>query len=134
VIIRNAYGGVYCHELAPLACCDFVFAWPTAEIAVMGPEGAANICFRKEINGSSRPRSNAKTKNWKSTKKNLLMPFVAAHKAISTRLLNHQKPGRLLIHAKLSAINLLACQLKSMGYHHFNLKAMEQETRRKFIW
>lgn len=34
---------------------DFVFAWPTAEIAVMGPEGAANIIFRKEITEAPDP-------------------------------------------------------------------------------
>lgn len=49
VITRKAYGGSYiamsCKELG----ADMVFAWPTAEIAVMGPEGAANIIFKKEI-------------------------------------------------------------------------------------
>lgn len=49
VITRKAYGGSYiamsCKELG----ADMVFAWPTAEIAVMGPDGAANIIFKKEI-------------------------------------------------------------------------------------
>lgn len=49
VITRKAYGGAYiamsCKELG----ADMVFAWPTAEIAVMGPDGAANIIFKKEI-------------------------------------------------------------------------------------
>ena len=41
---------------------DFVFAWPGAEIAVMGPEGAANIIFRKEILSSDDPEGMRKKK------------------------------------------------------------------------
>ncbi len=47
VILRKAYGWrLYSDELTSPSC-DFVFAWPAAEIAVMGPEGAANIIFRR---------------------------------------------------------------------------------------
>ena len=49
VIIRKAYGGGYIAMASRHLRADFVFAWPGAEIAVMGPEGAANIIFRKEI-------------------------------------------------------------------------------------
>ena len=52
VILRKAYGGGYIAMGSRHLRADFVFAWPTAEIAVMGPEGAANIIFRKEIIGS----------------------------------------------------------------------------------
>ena len=41
---------------------DFVFAWPDAEVAVMGPEGAANIIFRKEIAGAENPDKMRKQK------------------------------------------------------------------------
>jgi acetyl-CoA carboxylase carboxyltransferase component len=47
VILRKAYGGGYIAMSSRHLRADFVFAWPTAEIAVMGPEGAANIIFRK---------------------------------------------------------------------------------------
>ena len=46
VIIRKAYGGAYIAMSSKHLGADAVFAWPTAEIAVMGPEGAANIIFR----------------------------------------------------------------------------------------
>ena len=49
VILRKAYGGGYIAMNSRHLKADFMFAWPTAEIAVMGPEGAANIIFRKEI-------------------------------------------------------------------------------------
>ncbi len=49
VITRKAYGGAYDVMASKHVRADFNFAWPTAEIAVMGPEGAVNIIFRNEI-------------------------------------------------------------------------------------
>ena len=57
VIIRKAYGGGYIAMNSRHLRADFVFAWPTAEIAVMGPEGAANIVFRKEIAEAEDPEA-----------------------------------------------------------------------------
>ena len=50
VILRKCYGGAYLAMCGKDLGADRVFAWPTAEIAVMGAEGAAEIVFRKEIN------------------------------------------------------------------------------------
>ena len=50
VILRKAYGGAYIAMCGKDLGADRVVAWPTAEIAVMGAEGAAEIVFRKEIN------------------------------------------------------------------------------------
>ncbi len=55
VILRKAYGGAYIAMSSKHLGADAVFAWPTAEIAVMGPEGAANIIFKKDIAESSDP-------------------------------------------------------------------------------
>ncbi len=55
VITRKAYGGAYIAMSSNHLGADMVFAWPTAEIAVMGPEGAANIIFRKEISEAGDP-------------------------------------------------------------------------------
>jgi propionyl-CoA carboxylase beta chain len=56
VIMRKAYGGAYiamcCRDLG----ADAVYAWPSAEIAVMGAEGAAKILFKKEISGAEDPK------------------------------------------------------------------------------
>ena len=49
VITRKAYGGAYCVMSSKHMRGDINLAWPTAEIAVMGPEGAVNIIFRREI-------------------------------------------------------------------------------------
>ena len=56
LITRKAYGGSYLAMCSKDLGADMVIAWPTAEIAVMGPEGAANIIFRKEIKESSNPK------------------------------------------------------------------------------
>ena len=57
VITRKAYGGAYDVMSSKHVGADFNFAWPTAEVAVMGPEGAVNIVFRKELAEAGRPRS-----------------------------------------------------------------------------
>ena len=51
VITRKAYGGAYCVMASKHIRTDVNFAWPTAEIAVMGPEGAVNILYRRELDG-----------------------------------------------------------------------------------
>lgn len=55
VILRKAYGGAYIAMNSKNLGADMVMAWPTAEIAVMGPDGAANIIFKKDIKNSTDP-------------------------------------------------------------------------------
>ena len=55
VIVRKAYGGAYCVMNPRHIGADMVLAWPSAEIAVMGPEGAVNIIFRREIAEAEDP-------------------------------------------------------------------------------
>ncbi|MDM5212947.1 acyl-CoA carboxylase subunit beta [Peribacillus sp. NJ4] len=57
VILRKAYGGAYVALNSKAIGADLVFAWPNAEIAVMGPAGAANIIFAKEISESTDPEA-----------------------------------------------------------------------------
>ena len=56
VITRKAYGGAYDVMSSKHIRGDYNVAWPTAEIAVMGPKGAVEILFRKEINESDDPQ------------------------------------------------------------------------------
>jgi propionyl-CoA carboxylase beta chain len=55
VITRKAYGGAYDVMASKHMLADFNFAWPTAEVAVMGPEGAVNIIYRRDIQASPTP-------------------------------------------------------------------------------
>ena len=57
VITRKAYGGAYDVMSSKHIRADFNFAWPTAEVAVMGPEGAVNIVFRKELEEAADPEA-----------------------------------------------------------------------------
>src|SRR6478735_2544493 len=57
VITRKAYGGAYDVMSSKHIRADFNFAWPTAEVAVMGPEGAVNIVFRKELADADDPEA-----------------------------------------------------------------------------
>ncbi|MDQ6817691.1 MAG: acyl-CoA carboxylase subunit beta [Actinomycetota bacterium] len=55
VITRKAYGGAYDVMASKHMLADFNFAWPTAEVAVMGPDGAVNIIYRRDIAASPTP-------------------------------------------------------------------------------
>ncbi len=60
IILRKAYGGSYLAMCAQEMGADMVFAWPTAEIAVMGAEGAVNILYRKALGEASDRRARSK--------------------------------------------------------------------------
>jgi propionyl-CoA carboxylase beta chain len=55
VITRKAYGGAYCVMSSKHIRTDVNFAWPSAEIAVMGPEGAVNVLYKREIESAADP-------------------------------------------------------------------------------
>ena len=79
VIIRKAYGGAYLVMNSKHIHCDVNYAWPTAEIAVMGPKGAAEVIHRKEIYAAENPEAvlNEKMEEYRSTFAN---PFLAAQR------------------------------------------------------
>jgi propionyl-CoA carboxylase beta chain len=54
-VTRKAYGGAYDVMNSKHMLADFNFAWPQAEVAVMGPEGAVNIIYRRDISASPTP-------------------------------------------------------------------------------
>jgi propionyl-CoA carboxylase beta chain len=57
VILRKAYGGAYLAMCSKDMGADFVYAWPTAEIAVMGAEGAVRVIYKKEIESAADPKA-----------------------------------------------------------------------------
>ncbi|ANQ54043.1 methylmalonyl-CoA carboxyltransferase [Thermosipho sp. 1063] len=77
IILRKAYGGAYIAMGSKHLGADFVAAWPTAEIAVMGPEGAANIIFKKEIANAENPEE-MRIKKIEEYKNAFSNPYVAA--------------------------------------------------------
>ncbi|MGH6877729.1 MAG: carboxyl transferase domain-containing protein, partial [Rhizomicrobium sp.] len=79
VITRKAYGGAYCVMGSKHLRTDINFAWPTAEIAVMGPEGAVNILYRRELQASSDGEA-ARQKRIDEYRDRFANPFVAAER------------------------------------------------------
>ena len=79
LIVRKSYGGAYLAMCSKDMGADQVFAWPSAEIAVMGPDGAANIIFKREIESADDPVTvrNEKIQEYKDKFAN---PYVAAQR------------------------------------------------------
>ncbi len=98
VILRKAYGGGYIAMCSRHLRADFVFAWPGAEIAVMGPEGAANIIFRKEIAESADPATTRQEKI-AEYKEKFANPYVAASKGYVDAVIDPKETRRSIIHA-----------------------------------
>jgi acetyl-CoA carboxylase carboxyltransferase component len=98
VILRKAYGGGYIAMGSRHLRADFVFAWPAAEIAVMGPEGAANIIFRKEIMEADDPDEMRKQKVIEYKEK-FANPYVAASRGYIDSVIEPEETRNLLLHA-----------------------------------
>jgi len=98
VILRKAYGGGYIAMCSHHLRADFVFAWPTAEIAVMGPEGAANIIFRSEIKASENPEETRK-KLIEDYRQKFANPYVAAAYGYVDAVIEPGETRNILIHS-----------------------------------
>jgi len=77
LITRKAYGGAYIAMCSKHLGGDLVMAWPSAEIAVMGPKGAANVIFRREIKEADDPEAKRAEKIAEYTEK-FANPYAAA--------------------------------------------------------
>ncbi len=77
VILRKAYGGAYVALNSKSIGADLVYAWPNAEIAVMGPQGAANIIFAREIKNSPDPEK-VRQQKIEEYREKFANPYVAA--------------------------------------------------------
>ena len=81
VITRKAYGGAYCVMSSKHIRTDANFAWPTAEIAVMGPEGAVNIVYRRELDKAPEAeREKLRQQKIAEFRERFANPFVAAER------------------------------------------------------
>jgi len=94
VIIRKAYGGAYIAMNSKHLGADMVFAWPTAEIAVMGPDGAANIIFRKDIANSDDP-VNFRAEKIQEYRDRFSNPYIAAARGYVNDVI---EPAKTRIH------------------------------------
>jgi acetyl-CoA carboxylase carboxyltransferase component len=79
VVTRKAYGGAYCVMNSKHIRADLNLAWPTAEIAVMGPDGAVNIIFRRELAEADNPDTR-KTELVEDYRERFANPYAAARR------------------------------------------------------
>ncbi|MFO7600325.1 MAG: acyl-CoA carboxylase subunit beta [Candidatus Desulfacyla sp.] len=98
VVTRKAYGGAYIAMSAKHLGGDINFAYPTAEIAVMGPEGAANIIFRKELTEADDPAA-VKERLVEEYRDRFASPFKAAELGYTDHIIFPEKTRPRLIHA-----------------------------------
>lgn len=98
IILRKAYGGAYIAMGSKHLGADFVAAWPTAEIAVMGPDGAANIIFKKEIDASENPEETRKQKI-EEYRQLFANPYVAASRGYIDAVIDPRETRSWIIKA-----------------------------------
>jgi propionyl-CoA carboxylase beta chain len=104
VITRKAYGGAYCVMGSKHIRTDFNFAFPTAEIAVMGPQGAVNILYRREIEKAAEPEARRAELVGEYVEK-FANPLVAAERGFVDAIIRPRETRRRVITALQLAAN-----------------------------
>ena len=98
VITRKAYGGAYCVMSSKHIRTDVNFAWPTAEIAVMGPEGAVNILYRRELETAADPDA-LRAERVAGFREKFANPYVAASRGFIDAVIQPRQTRARLIAA-----------------------------------
>ena len=98
LITRKAYGGAYDVMNSKHIRGDFNYAWPSAEIAVMGPKGAVEIIFKKEIESSKNPELELENKLNEYIQK-FANPYIAAERGFLDDVIEPKSTKKVLINA-----------------------------------
>lgn len=108
VVTRKAYGGAYVVMSSKYLGTDITYAWPSAEIAVMGAEGAANILHRKQISDAQDPTAE-RARLEEEYRQKYLNPYAAAHAGYIDEVIEPAQTRQKLI----EALELLANKVES---------------------
>ncbi len=98
VITRKAYGGAYCVMSSKHLRTDFNYAWPTAELAVMGPEGAVNILYKRELDLAADPVA-VRAEKVEEFRAKFANPYAAASRGFLDEVIRPRETRRKLITA-----------------------------------
>ena len=98
VITRKAYGGAYCVMASKHIRTDVNYAWPTAEIAVMGPEGAVDIVYKRELDQAEN-REAVRQKKIEEFRDRFASPYVAADRGFVDAIIQPHETRKKLIQA-----------------------------------
>jgi propionyl-CoA carboxylase beta chain len=96
VITRKAYGGAYCVMSSKHIRTDLNYAYPTAEIAVMGPEGAVNILYRRELQAAADPEA-LRAQKIAEFRERFANPFVAAERGFVDEVIRPRDTRRKIV-------------------------------------
>jgi propionyl-CoA carboxylase beta chain len=96
IITRKAYGGAYCVMASKHIRTDLNYAYPTAEIAVMGPEGAVNILYRRELAAEKDPAA-MRAKKVAEFREKFANPYVAADRGFVVEVIEPRATRRKII-------------------------------------
>jgi propionyl-CoA carboxylase beta chain len=96
VITRKAYGGAYCVMASKHIRTDLNFAYPTAEIAVMGPEGAVNVLYRRELEAAKDPGA-VRAQRVAEFREKFASPFVAADRGFVDEVIEPRQTRRKIV-------------------------------------
>jgi len=104
VITRKAYGGAYCVMASKHIRTDVNYAWPSAEIAVMGPEGAVDIVYKRELDaakngGSGSERSELRQSKIEEFRDRFANPYIAADRGFLDAVIQPRETRKKLIQA-----------------------------------
>jgi propionyl-CoA carboxylase beta chain len=103
VITRKAYGGAYCVMASKHIRTDVNYAWPTAEIAVMGPEGAVDIVYKRELEAAGASgadsRESVRQKKIEEFRDRFASPYVAADRGFVDAIIQPRETRKKLIQA-----------------------------------
>jgi len=98
VITRKAYGGAYCVMASKHIRADVNYAWPTAEIAVMGPEGAVDIVYKRELEHAAN-REAMRAEKMEEFRERFANPYVAAERGFVDAVIHPRETRKRLIQA-----------------------------------
>jgi propionyl-CoA carboxylase beta subunit len=98
VVTRKAYGGAYCVMASKHIRTDFNYAWPTAELAVMGPEGAVNVLYRRELEAAADPAA-VRAERVAEFREKFANPFIAAGRGFIDEVIHPRETRRKLVTA-----------------------------------
>jgi propionyl-CoA carboxylase beta chain len=110
VITRKAYGGAYCVMSSKHVRTDVNLAYPTAEIAVMGPEGAVNILFRRELEKAGSKAEDLRAQLVEEYREKFSNPYIAAERGFIDAVIEPRQTRAQIIRA----LRQLSCKRQSV--------------------
>ena len=101
VITRKAYGGAYCVMASKHIRADINYAWPTAEIAVMGPEGAVDIVYKTELSRTKEPKERQELRQARieEFRERFANPYIAAERGFVDAVIRPHETRKKIIQA-----------------------------------